>query len=123
MKKRTATLEDRDKNSCCPSESKYLSGIPVDETIMKFSTGPSTGSSKSVKNRLHRAGTRWSHVQKQPTVRMRETKKLKIRERYATIQKDEDEKEEKRAGERRRKEEHSPLDAAVPGGGGVPTRS
>ena len=65
------------------------------------------------KNRLHTAGTRWLHAQKLLTVRRRETKKLKIRERYATIQEDEDEK----AGERRRKEEHSPLGATVPGGG------
>ena len=84
---------------------------------MKFSTGPSIGSSKSVKNRLHRAGTRWLHAQKQPTVRMKETKKLKVMERYAMLKEDEDEKEEKRAGERRRKREHPPLGATVPGGG------
>ena len=45
---RTATLEDRDKDNCCLSERKHLFGIPVDETIMKFSTGPSTGGSKCV---------------------------------------------------------------------------
>ena len=96
------------KNICSPF------GIPVDEKIMKFFTGPSTGTSKSVKNRLHRAGTRWLNAQKLLTVRRRETKKLKIWKRYVTIQEDEDEKEEKKAEER--KEEHSPLGATVPGG-------
>ena len=97
-------FNDRDKNNCCPSKHKYLFGIPVDDTIMKFTTGPSTRSSKSDKNRIHRAGTRWLHAQKQPTVRTKETKKLKVMERYAMIREDEDEREEKRVGERRRKE-------------------
>ena len=114
---RTATLEDLDKSNCCPSERKHLFGIPVDETTMKFSTGPSIGSSKSVKNRLHRAGKRWLHKKKLATVRMRETMKLRIWKRYATVQEDENEKEEKKAEEKRRKEEHSPLGATVPGGG------
>ena len=46
---RTATLEVRDKKSCCPSEYKYLFGIPVDEEIIKFSTGAGSGSSRSFK--------------------------------------------------------------------------
>ena len=74
----TATMmklsNDQDENNCCPSEHKCLFGIPVDETIMKITTGPSTRSSKTYKSRLHRVGTSWLHAQKQPSVRTRETK-------------------------------------------------
>ena len=62
-----ATMKEREEVSCCHNKHKYLFGILVDEKIMKFSTGLRMGSSKISKNRLHRAGTRWLHVQKQPT--------------------------------------------------------
>ena len=53
-----ASLKERESVSCCPNKHKYLFGIPVDEQIMKFSTGPSIGSSKTSKHKLHRVGTR-----------------------------------------------------------------
>ena len=57
-----ATLKEREVVSCCSNKHKYLFGIPVDEQIMKFSTGPRMGSSKTVKNKVHRAGTRWMQM-------------------------------------------------------------
>ena len=46
---RTATLENQDKNSCCPCEYKYLFSFPMDEKIVMFSNSPS--------NSGHRKGT------------------------------------------------------------------
>ena len=136
-----ATLKEREEESCCPSEHKYLFGILVDKQIMKFSTSPRMGSSNISKNRLHRAGTRWLHVQKQPTIRMKEERKLKTMDdrnelvactgaaryrdednREAKMKDDKGVKEEEGARRKRSKETFPPLDAAISGmGGGVPT--
>ena len=51
-------LNDQDKTNCCPSEHKYLFSIPIDETIAKFTTGLSTGSSKGYKTDF----TEWEQV-------------------------------------------------------------
>ena len=51
-----ATLKEREEVSWCPNKHKYLFGIPVDEQIMKFSTGPRMGSSNISNNRRERDG-------------------------------------------------------------------
>ena len=39
---------DKGENNCCPSEHKYLFGTTVDETVVKLTTGPSTGSEAAI---------------------------------------------------------------------------
>ena len=51
-------LKDQDENNCCPSEHKYRFSIPMDKTSAKFTTGPSTGSSKGYKT----DATEWERV-------------------------------------------------------------
>ena len=114
-----ATLKGREVVRCCSNKHKYLFGIPVDEQTMKFSTGPRMGSSKTVKKKVHRAGTRWIQLQRLPTVRAKEEKKLKMKER---MKDDESEKEEVKERRKGNEEKYPPLDAAIPGRRGkVPT--
>ena len=114
-----ATLKVREILNCCSNKHKYLFGIPVDELTMKFSTGPRMGSSKTIKKKVHRAGTRWMQLQRQPTVRSKEEKKLKMKEWMKEVKSNEEEEKERRKGN---KEKYPPLDAAIPGRRGkVPT--
>ena len=56
---------------------KLLFGAPVDETIMKITTGWGTSSKESFKRRTHRVGTSWIIGQKFPSARQRAIKNLK----------------------------------------------
>ena len=130
-------FNDQDENNCCPSkaggvsrtaalvekradgdgahEQKLLFGFPVDEAIMKISTGLSMRGNKGYKGRLHRVGTSWLRAQKLPSVRIREAKKLEVTERYKVTQEDAYKEKEKKTQECKEKGEYTPLGATDPG--------
>ena len=75
---RRAECEGWKKNA---HEPKLLFGAPVDETIMKVTTGWGTSSKESFKRRTHRVGTSWIRGQKFPSARQKVIKKLKTEEK------------------------------------------
>ena len=104
----TAALVERRADCEGAHEPKLLFGVPVDEAIMKITTGLRMCGKESYKNRLHRAGTSWIRGQKLPLVRLRKIKKLKSAERDETMQEDEEKKKDKKTREGREKKNVHP---------------
>ena len=84
---------------------KHLFGVPVDEQIVKLSTGPRGEGGRCTKRRTHRYGTMWLQLQKPPTVHSRIEKKL-MTEARAKYDENEGKEEKRRDGWA----EHSEID-------------